>query len=104
MQVVRLWQTVGDAVRKFQKRDNSLLLALEPLLCAGLRSRRRAIVNISVLTWNDTFGKEESLHYPVHLEKALRRLRSTVELSAPSLKDIRDTTVSNIAQLYRFIF
>jgi len=62
---------------------------LEPLITSGFVSRRRSIVNISIGTWNKTFGKEESLRYPARLEKALRRLRSTVDLSLPSL-EVRD--------------
>jgi hypothetical protein len=51
-------------------------------------------VNISIATWNKTFGNEESLRYPSRLEQALRRLRSTVDLSLPSLEARDEDIVS----------
>jgi hypothetical protein len=51
-------------------------------------------VNISIATWNKTFGNEESLRYPSRLEQALRRLRSTVDLSLPLLEARDEDTVS----------
>lgn len=84
-QVVVLWQTISGAIERLPKKDSQLLTTLEPLLTAGFVSRRRGIVNISVRSWNATFGEESNLRYPSRLEKALQRLRSTVELSVPSL-------------------
>jgi hypothetical protein len=83
--VVDLWQAVQAAVISLPRKDSSILVTLEPLITAGFVSRRRRIVNISVETWNATFGKEESLRYPTRIEKALQRLRNTAELSLPSL-------------------
>jgi hypothetical protein len=80
---------VTKAIERLPRKDGKILLHLEPLITAGFVSRRRSIVNISIATWNRTFGLEDSLQYPSHLEKALRRLRTTVELSLPSL-DARD--------------
>lgn len=73
---------------RFQKKDSALLVSLGQLLGAGLRSRRRAIVNLSVETWNSTFGKEEALLYPTVLSSALARLRDIVPLSAPGLNSL----------------
>jgi hypothetical protein len=72
---------------------------LEPLITAGFVSRRRGIVNISIATWNKTFGQEESLRYPSRLEHALRRLRSAVELSLPSLEP-REEDATDILSFY----
>jgi hypothetical protein len=69
---------------------------LELLITAGFVSRRRGIVNISIETWNKTFGQAESLRYPARLEQALRRLRTAVELSLPSL-DARDEDAVRIS-------
>ena len=52
-------------------------------------------MNTSIMTWNKTFGKEESLRYPVRLEQALRRLRPTVEISLPSLEACEEDAVSS---------
>jgi hypothetical protein len=83
---------VTKAIERLPRKDGQLLVHLESLITAGFVSRRRSIVNISIATWNKTFGQEESLRYPSQLEQALRRLRKTVELSLPSL-DIQDEDV-----------
>lgn len=70
------------------------MLHLEPLIAAGFISRRQSIVNISVQTWNDTFGREGSLRYPSRLEKELRSLRNHVELVLPGWEDDGETNVS----------
>jgi hypothetical protein len=85
---------VTKAIERLPRKDGQILLHLEPLVTAGFVSRRRNIVNISIATWNKTFGQEESLRYPSHLEQALRRLRNTVDLSLPSLPPRDDDVVS----------
>ena len=88
---------MSKAIERLPRKDGQILLHLEPLITAGFISRRRSIVNVSVVMWNKTFGKEESLRYPSQLEKALRRLRSTAELSLPSLEARDEDDVSAIA-------
>jgi len=85
LQVILLWREVCTAIERLPRKDGQTLLHLEPLMTAGFLSRRRAVVTMSVSTWNATFGKENTLRYPAQLELALRRLRDTVELSLPSL-------------------
>ncbi|KAI8935350.1 hypothetical protein NX059_007935 [Plenodomus lindquistii] len=85
-EVINLWQEVNSAVQRLKRKDSQILLHLETLISSGFLSKRRGIVNISIATWNDTFGKEESLRYPSSLEQALRRLRKSVELELPSLE------------------
>jgi hypothetical protein len=97
MQVVNLWTEVNKAIERLPRKDAQILLHLETLITAGFLSRRRSIVNISITTWNNTFGKEESLRYPSRLEHALRQMRSTVELSLPSLQLREDDAVSKHA-------
>lgn len=70
-----------------------MLVALEPLIASGFNTRRRRLVNISVETWNDTFGKLESLRYPPRLELAVQRLVKIVDLSLPSFQTHDDDTV-----------
>ncbi|KAF2036545.1 hypothetical protein EK21DRAFT_51653 [Setomelanomma holmii] len=84
-EVVGLWTEVCKALERLPRKDVQILLHLEPLVTAGFVSRRRSIVNLSIVIWNKTFGKEESLRYPAKLEKALRRLRTSVDISLPSL-------------------
>ncbi|KAL1594432.1 hypothetical protein SLS60_010192 [Paraconiothyrium brasiliense] len=87
--VLHLWEEVCAAMHKLPRNNGQILLHLEPLVTSGFVSRRREIVDSSISTWNSTFGREKTLRYPPRLQKALRRLRSTVELSLPGL-DIRD--------------
>lgn len=81
-----MWTEVNKALERLPRKDAQILSHLETLITAGFMSRRRGIVNLSITTWNNTFGKEESLRYPPRLEKALRRLRKFVELSLPSMQ------------------
>lgn len=89
IQVILLWKEVCAAIERLPRKDGQILLHLEPLITAGFLSRRHGIVNMSIATWNATFGKEETLRYPAQLEQALRRLRNSVQLSLPSL-DVRE--------------
>jgi hypothetical protein len=91
-----LWQTISGAIERLPKKDSQLLTTLEPLLTAGFVSRRRGILNISIKSWNATFGQENSLRYPSQLEKALQLLRSTVELSVPSLPAAVDVSIRQL--------
>ncbi|KAF9699953.1 hypothetical protein EKO04_001598 [Ascochyta lentis] len=88
-EVINLWNEVSEAIERLPRKDHQVLLHLEPLITSGFVSRRRKIVNISIATWNKTFGKEDSLRYPPRLEAVLRRLHNSVELHLPSL-DIED--------------
>ncbi|KAL5118903.1 hypothetical protein ACEQ8H_003226 [Pleosporales sp. CAS-2024a] len=91
-EVVNLWTEVVKALERLPRKDAQILLHLESLITAGFVSKRKSIVNMSIATWNKTFGQEESLQYPPGLEQALRRLRNTVELSLPSLESRDDAT------------
>ncbi|KAF2130577.1 hypothetical protein P153DRAFT_422439 [Dothidotthia symphoricarpi CBS 119687] len=84
-EVVNLWREVSKAIERLPRKDGQILSHLESLITAGFVSRRRSIANVSITTWNTTFGKEESLRYPARLEQALRRLYNTVDLLLPSL-------------------
>ncbi|KAF2689815.1 hypothetical protein K458DRAFT_327750 [Lentithecium fluviatile CBS 122367] len=98
-QVILLWKEVCAAIERLPNKDSQILLRLEPLLTAGFVSRRRGLVNMSIATWNATFGKEETLRYPSQLEQALWRLRNRVELSLPSLQ-IQDENVVDEPSFY----
>ena len=85
---------MNEAIERLPRKDGQVLLHLEPLITSGFVSRRRSVVNISIATWNKTFGKEDSLRYPPRLEKVLRRLHNSVELVLPSLDVNDDDNVS----------
>lgn len=86
---------MNEAIERLPRKDRQVLLHLEPLITAGFVSRRRDIVNASITTWNNTFGKEASLKYPLRLEAVLRRLRGSVDLILPSLAIEDDESVSS---------
>ncbi|KAF2468541.1 uncharacterized protein BDR25DRAFT_344263 [Lindgomyces ingoldianus] len=98
-EVLNLWQAVNTALERLPRKDSSMLVVLEPLVTAGFSSRRLSIVNISITTWNATFGKEESLRYPSRLENILRRFHSTVNISLPSLS-LKDEDVHETPSFY----
>ncbi|KAI4938611.1 hypothetical protein J4E85_001052 [Alternaria conjuncta] len=98
-EVINMWEEVNKAVERLPRKDSQTLLHLQALVTAGFLSRRRSIVNISIATWNATFGKEESLRYPTRLEQALRQLRNSVELSLPSL-EVREDDAENKLSFY----
>lgn len=85
-EVENLWRAASEAIRKLPKKDSAMLVALEPLITSGFVTRRRRLVNISVESWNDSFGKLDNLRYPSRLELVLQRLAKLVHLSLPSLQ------------------
>lgn len=99
-QVVNLWKEICAALEKLPKTDSQTLRHLDVLVTAGFVSRRRGIASISVSMWNNTFGKQDALEYPVQLEQALQKLGNTFTLSLPSLEaDISDTVSSKCSIL-----
>jgi hypothetical protein len=94
LQVVNLWRAVSEAIERLPRKDGQILLHLEPLITSGFVSRRRSIVNLSIITWNKTFGNEDSLRYPSRLEAVLRRVNKSAELILPSLDPRDDDSVS----------
>jgi hypothetical protein len=102
LQVVSLWKQVNEAIERLPRTDGQVLLHFESLITSGFVSRRRSIVNISIATWNKTFGKEDNLRYPKRLEAVLRRLHNSVELVLPSLDFTNDASVSLTCELKNF--
>ncbi|KAH6881306.1 Rap1-interacting factor 1 N terminal-domain-containing protein [Alternaria rosae] len=98
-EVIAMWEEVNKAIERLPRKDSQTLLHLQALVTAGFLSRRRSIVNISIATWNATFGKENSLRYPTRLEQALRQLRNSVELSLPSL-EVQEEDAENKLSFY----
>ncbi|KAL1794518.1 hypothetical protein ACET3X_007939 [Alternaria dauci] len=98
-EVVSLWQEVCKAIERLPRTDDTTLLHLQPIITAGFLSRRRSVVNLSIATWNATFGKEDSLRYSPRLEQALRQLWHSVELSLPSL-EVREEDAENKLSFY----
>jgi hypothetical protein len=63
-----------------------MLDSLDTLIAAGLSSRRKSIVNATVVCWDSTFGDNEVLQYPPKSRKALQKLQQRVEIRLPSFE------------------
>ncbi|OCL08110.1 hypothetical protein AOQ84DRAFT_389086, partial [Glonium stellatum] len=86
-EVLALWQTISAAVERLPRNDSSLLVALEVMIAAGFSSRRRGMVNVSIETWNCTFGVNDKLEYPPKIKLALKRIRPFVDLRLPTFPE-----------------
>jgi hypothetical protein len=61
---------------------------LEPLICSGLESKHKYIVNKSIQLWNSVFGDcRDGLEYPELVKAALLRLRPIADIQLPSLHE-----------------
>lgn len=67
--------------------DHSRLLSeFETVLCAGLESKQRNVVNLTIRFWNSSFGvSKQQLQYPDRLKDTLLRLRAITDIELPSL-------------------
>lgn len=64
----------------------------EVLVCAGLESKHKTIVNIAIGMWNTTFGScEDGLEYPQKVKDALLRFHPVVELQLPFFPESLET-------------
>lgn len=85
--IIQLWELILAQLTEIPRKDSSLLFLLQPLLVAGFASPRRAVVNRTIVFWNECFGELGSLRYPSKLENVLRAARPHVELLLPSFPE-----------------
>lgn len=76
--------------------DTRFLFSIQELVIAGFRSRHKAVVNESIVMWNNTFGAEGTLEYPQDLRTILQKLRSMTELKLPNFPDLNSEIVSRV--------
>ena len=88
-----MWLALIQLLRKIPTKDSTLLKALEPLFVAGFSSPHKAVVNETILFWNDTFGDEAALEYPQKLENVLRARVLDADISLPSFPASNDDHV-----------
>ncbi|CUS08597.1 unnamed protein product [Tuber aestivum] len=86
-QVISAWRKITDAIARLPQHDGKILADLATLIKCGLESRLKPIVNLSVKSWNLTFGEQESIIYPKRVRGALKRLRPVADLKLPSFLD-----------------
>ncbi|TVY68796.1 Telomere length regulator protein rif1 [Lachnellula suecica] len=85
-EVSSLWVILCSAIPRLVDSYNSskILADLESLVCSGLESKHKSIVNQAIRMWNSTFGlSKEALVYPDRVQDALLRLRPIADLQLP---------------------
>ena len=83
--MVELWTTVMGKIQIVESFNSKYLAQLETLLVAGLSSRHKAIVNVSLTFWNDHLSLVEGLTYPEALVMQLVRLSSIANVNLANL-------------------
>ncbi|KAG0645579.1 hypothetical protein D0Z07_8644 [Hyphodiscus hymeniophilus] len=84
--ITSLWSKICQILPNLIRVSNSsrLLADLEILLCSGLESRHRSIVNSTIRLWNSTFGASKvPLEYPETIKGALLNIHRVTELQLP---------------------
>ncbi|KAI9743639.1 MAG: hypothetical protein M1818_002955 [Claussenomyces sp. TS43310] len=85
--VFNLWTAVCSSITRLPQASSDVLHTIETLLCSGLESKHRPIVNATATFWNNTFGSQAELQYPQHVQTALRKLRHAADLQLPSFPE-----------------
>lgn len=80
-----MWEIITTVIRNFPRFDTNMLSSLQVLILAGLSSRHRAILNLSIGLWNSTFGQTSDITYPETLRQPLLRLASITEIEVQGL-------------------
>lgn len=81
--VVDLWSNIVELIGDITSKYTQLLQSLDRLLVAGFSSPSKAIVNATIVFWNESFGNETLLTYPLILQPVLRARRAQTDLSLP---------------------
>jgi hypothetical protein len=92
--ITRGWMTILDLLRSLPRKDQYLLRSLESLLLAGFSSPSRDVVNATITFWNDTFGIDTALSYPLSLEAVLFARSLQADLLLPGLREDTDNIAS----------
>ncbi|KAH8816543.1 Rap1-interacting factor 1 N terminal-domain-containing protein [Xylogone sp. PMI_703] len=85
--VTSLWKNICNLIQSLSLgTDNpSVLQTFETLLLAGMDSKHRSIVNLTIGMWNSAFGHPQTkLQYPQTLVDAIHRLNPIAELLLPA--------------------
>lgn len=92
--IYSLWVKVLETLTRLPAHDGKVLDALQGLVAAGLQSRRKQVVNVTVRFWNDTFGEQSALLYPPGVRSALKKLRPIADLVLPTFPESVEDEVS----------
>lgn len=96
IKIVDLWSSILELLRSIPRKDTPLLQSLNRLLIAGFSSPNKAIVNSTIVFWNDSFGSSDAfLIYPPALQSVLRARRAQTELFLPGFpEDFSDMDIA----------
>ncbi|CZR66442.1 uncharacterized protein PAC_16343 [Phialocephala subalpina] len=95
--IISLWGQICKLIPRLCQHytHTKTLRELEVLICAGLESKHKTIVNSTIGMWNSTFGScEDGLEYPQKAKDALLRLQTVVELQLPHFPKSLETSLS----------
>ncbi|KAL8808328.1 MAG: hypothetical protein Q9182_000148 [Xanthomendoza sp. 2 TL-2023] len=92
--VKTLCKTVLASLKVVPKPDSFCLSRLQDLITSGFQSRHKRVVNEWITAWNQTFGRAETLEYPVTLRIVLKKLRPTVDIELPGFVEEEESEVS----------
>ncbi|KUJ09710.1 uncharacterized protein LY89DRAFT_657169 [Mollisia scopiformis] len=96
--IISLWATVCKSIATLcQSRTHTKILKdFEVLICAGLQSKHKTVVNSTIVMWNATFGLcKNGLEYPQNAKEALLKLHSIVELQLPFFPESLETDAAS---------
>ena len=92
-----LWSAITNSISSLldSQHPTKLLADLEILICSGLESTHKVVVNLAIQFWNSSFGTSTTeLEYPERAKCILKRLRSVAEVHLPFWLDGSENDVS----------
>ncbi|KXL41544.1 MAG: hypothetical protein FE78DRAFT_545242 [Acidomyces sp. 'richmondensis'] len=79
------WQELLRLLNMQPEKSNTLLKVLEPLLVAAFSSPHKQIVNETILFWNESFGCQDTIEYPIGLLPVLLARSDETDIILPGL-------------------
>lgn len=99
-----MWEVISSVIRSLPQFNTMLLSALQGLMLAGLSSRHRAFLNLSISLWNHTFGLTTDIQYPETLHKPLLHLASITEIELHGLPIEVGASEVSLALRYKSLY
>lgn len=96
-----LWKILTDAIKSVPKHDSLFLAGVQDLMLAGFQSHDKSVVDDTIMMWNQSFSKAETLEYPPRLHAVLSRLRRRVVIGLPGFVD--DAEAEIVSSPFNFV-
>ncbi|WPG98242.1 Hypothetical protein R9X50_00103000 [Acrodontium crateriforme] len=101
LQVQRFWRELLQLLGTLPNKDSILVSALETLITAGYSSPHKAIVNETIMFWNEEFGSLDDLTYPEKLQQVLRARLIDADINLPNFPDSNGQVVlTNLPEFF----